>query len=74
MLRNPTVGIITLLLNAHTNTDDKNNNNNNNNNKRFYSLFFVTCIARSINRTKFVLLCREMDFPAHIIVYALAFG
>ena len=52
---------------------DRNYNNNNNNNKRFYSLF---CYKYSTfhKQNQVVLLCREMDFPAHISVYALAFG
>ena len=39
-----------------------------------FILCFVTSIARLIKQNQVVLLCREMDFPAHISVYALAFG
>ena len=39
-----------------------------------FILCFVTSIARFIKQNQVVVLCREMDFPAHISVYALAFG
>ena len=52
---------------------DNNNNNNNNNNKRFYSLILLHYLFLKRSNSLF-LLCREMDFLAHLSVYTLVFG